>query len=79
MKTMAGGEFKVHFSKALEEVKQGHPVAIESGKRKTKVAVIVPYEQYASSAIRRLGVMEERASYAVNEGFGLSDEELLSS
>ena len=79
MKTMAVGELKAHFSDVLEEVKHGHPVAIGYGKRKTKVAVIVPYEEYQATATRRLGVMEHRATYSVSTDFKISDEELLSS
>ena len=79
MKTMAVGELKAHFSEVLEEVKHGHPVAVGYGKRKTKVAVIVPYDQYERTAARRLGVMEKRATYAVHGDFEMSDEELLSS
>ncbi len=79
MKTMAVGELKAHFSEVLEEVKRGQPVAIGYGRRKTKVAVIVPYDQYAAGATRHLGVMEKRANYTVKDGFAMSDEELLSS
>ena len=79
MKTMAVGELKAHFSEVLEEVKHGHPVAVGYGKRKTKVAVIVPYDQYEATAKRRLGVMEDRATYSVRKDFKISDEELLSS
>lgn len=79
MKTMAVGELKTHFSEVLEEVRRGHPVAVGYGKRKTRVAVIVPYEQYEATAARRLGVMEERASYSVRRDFKMSDEDLLSS
>ena len=79
MKTMAVGELKARFSEVLEDVKRGHPIAVGYGRRKKKVAVIVPYDQYEAVAARRLGVMEKRASYRVNDGFTMSDDELLSS
>lgn len=79
MKTMAVGELKAHFSEVLEEVKHGHPIAVGYGKKKTKVAVLVPYDQYEASATRRLGVMEERATYKIHEDFEMSDDELLES
>ncbi|MBL7077155.1 MAG: type II toxin-antitoxin system prevent-host-death family antitoxin [Kiritimatiellae bacterium] len=63
MKTMAVGELKTHFSEVLDEVKHGHPIAIGYGKRKTKVAVIVPYEQYKRDAKRHLIAEEDRATY----------------
>ena len=79
MKTMAVGELKAHFSEVLEEVKKGHSVAVGYGKRKTRVAVIIPYDEYEATAARRLGVMEDRATYKVKKGFSISDDELLSS
>ena len=79
MKTMAVGELKAHFSEVLEEVRHGNSIAVGYGKKKTKVAVIIPYDQYEATATRRLGVMEERATYAIHEDFTISDDELLSS
>ena len=79
MKTMAVGDLKAHFSEVLDDVKRGHPVAVAYGKRKTKVAVIVPYAQYEATATRRLGVLEDHAAYSVNRDFTMTDEELLSS
>jgi prevent-host-death family protein len=79
VKTLAVGELKSHFSDVLNEVKHGRPVAVGYGKRKTKVAVIVSYEQYKRGAERRLGVMEGRASYTVRKDFKMSDEEILES
>lgn len=79
MKTMAVGDLKAHFSEVLEEVKNGHSVAVSYGKRKTKVAVIVPYDQHEAVATRRLGVMEDRATYSVRGDFTMTDQELLSS
>lgn len=76
MKTLTVGEMKARFSEVLEEIKQGHPVAVGYGKKKTKVAVIVPYDQY-QKGVRRLGVMEKRASYRVDGDFKVIDAELL--
>ncbi len=78
MKTMAVGELKAHFSEVLEEVKQGHPITVGYGKKKEKIAVIVPYSQY-QQAPRKLGVMEGRAEYTIHDGFKISDEEFISS
>lgn len=79
MKTMAVGEFKARFSEVLDEVRRGRSIAIGYGKQKRKVAVIVPYEEYATRAARRLGVMEGHATYTTRGDFNISDEELLSS
>jgi len=80
MKTMPIGELKAHFSEVLDEVAQGHPVAVGRGRARKKVAVIVSYEQYIrETAPRRLGVLEERAEYRTSKDFKISDEEMLSS
>ena len=79
MKSMTVGEFKAHFSDVLNDVKNGESIAVEYGKRKTKVAVLVPFSDYQGKAKKNLGVMEGRGSYRVKTGFSMSDEEFLSS
>ena len=79
MKTLAVGELKANFSSVLDEVKNGHPVAVGYGKRKTKLAVIVPYEQYKKDAGRKLGILEGHARCRIHKNFRISDEEMLSS
>ena len=79
MKTLAVGELKASFSSVLDEVKHGHPVAVGYGKRKTKLAVIVPYEQYKKAASRKIGILDGRARCRIHKDFKISDEELLSS
>lgn len=79
MKTLAVGELKANFSSVLDEVRNGHPVAIGYGKRKTKLAVIVPYEQYRKTAKRKIGILDGRVRCRIRKDFRMSDEELLSS
>jgi prevent-host-death family protein len=79
MKTLAVGELKANFSSVLDEVKSGHAVAVGYGKRKTKLAVIVPYEQYRKTAKRKIGVLDGRVRCRIKKDFRMSDEELLSS
>ena len=44
MKTMTVGELKAQFSEVLGQMlKNGEPIAISYGKKKEKVAAIVPY------------------------------------
>ena len=78
MKTMTVGELKAHFSKVLAQLeKSGEPVAISYGRKKEKIAAIVPYSQVQPTTQRKLGVMQGKASYVLHEGFALSDEALL--
>jgi len=79
MKTLAVGELKANFSSVLDEVRHGHSIAIGYGKRKEKLAVIVPYEQFKRGAGRKLGILKERASCRIHRDFCMSDAELLAS
>ncbi len=77
MKTLPVGELKTHFSDVLDRVQHGEEIAVSYGRKKEKVAVIIPYSHYKQPAQRTLGVMEESASYKVKGDFKISTEELL--
>jgi prevent-host-death family protein len=77
MKTLAVGELKTHFSDVLDRVQHGEEIAVSYGRKKEKVAVIIPYSHYKQPEQRTLGVMEESASYKVKGDFKISTEELL--
>jgi antitoxin (DNA-binding transcriptional repressor) of toxin-antitoxin stability system len=78
MKTMTVGELKAHFSEVLEHLaKTGEPVAISFGKKKQKIAAVIPYSQLQQHAERELGVMKEHARCVIHDDFALSDEEML--
>ena len=78
MKTMTVGELKAHFSEVLAQLgKTGEPIAISYGKKKEKIAAIIPYSQLKPRAERTLGVMQGRARCVIHDDFALSDEDLL--
>jgi antitoxin (DNA-binding transcriptional repressor) of toxin-antitoxin stability system len=78
MKTMTVGELKAHFSEVLSQLnKNGEPVAITYGKKKEKIAAIIPYSQLKPQTSRTLGVMQDKASYVIHEDFTLNDEDML--
>lgn len=78
MKTMTVGELKAQFSEVLGQmVKNGEPVAISYGKKKEKIAAIIPYRQLRPQSGRVLGLMRGRASCVIHDDFALSDEEVL--
>lgn len=78
MKTMTVGELKAQFSEVLGQmVKNGKPVAISYGKKKEKIAAIIPYSQLKPQAERELGPMKGRARCVIHDDFALSDEALL--
>ena len=78
MKTLAVGEFKTHFSEVLDEVRHGEEFVVCYGRKKEKVAVVIPYEKYTKKQVV-LGVMEGVASYRINDDFEMTDEEFLNS
>lgn len=79
MKTMTVGELKAQFSEVLGQMlKNGEPVAISYGKKKEKIAAIIPYSQLKPQSERVLGVMQGRARCVIHDDFALSDEEMLS-
>jgi antitoxin (DNA-binding transcriptional repressor) of toxin-antitoxin stability system len=80
MKTMTVGELKAHFSEVLDQLsKNGEPVAISYGKKKEKIAAIIPYSQLKLRTERPLGVMQGKARYVIHKDFTLTDEDMLNS
>lgn len=78
MKTMTVGELKAQFSEVLGQmIKNGEPVAISYGKKKQKIAAIIPYNQLKPQSERPLGLMQGRARCVIHDDFALSDEEVL--
>lgn len=79
MQTMTVGEVKSHFSDALDLVQKGEDIVISFGKRKEKIAVLVPFSRYAQKQERTLGLLTGKATYVINDDFKLTDDELLAS
>lgn len=77
MKTMTVGELKAQFSEVLGQmVKNGEPIAISFGKKKQKIAAIIPYSQLKLQTERELGLMKG-ARCIIHDDFSLDDEEML--
>ena len=74
MKTLQVGEFKSHFSEVIENIKKGEEVAISFGKKKEKIAVLVPYSKYIKKVSRKIGLLENKASFTLSSDFKVSDE-----
>ena len=79
MQTLTIGEPKARFSEVLGRLRQGQEVVISYGKRREKVAVLVPYSHYSSKPERKLGLLRDRGHCVIHEDFKLSDEEMLKS
>ena len=80
MKTLTVGEFKSKFSEVIDIIRKGGEIAVSFGKRKEKIAVLVPYDKYKSrrSNKRKLGILESKASFHLKDDFKMTDKDLLS-
>jgi len=77
MKSIQVGEFKARFAEMLDAVKAGETVVISYGRKREKVAALVPYPQVRGPARRGLGVLAGRARVRFAKDFSIGDEELL--
>lgn len=77
MKTLTVGQLKAEFSDVLAAVQRGERVAVEYGRKRKPVAMIVPY--VPPSQPRKLGVLAGFGRYAWKGDGRISDEELLRS
>jgi len=79
MQTLTVGELKARFSEVLDRVRSGRKIVISYGKKREKVAVILPYSAYASKQERTLGLLKDRAGYIIHDDFEMSEKEMLAS
>lgn len=77
MKSIQVGELKARFSEVLGAVKSGETVVISYGRKREKVAAIVPYPPAGGGARRKLGLLAGRARVRFAEDFAITDEDLL--
>ena len=77
MKTMPVGELKRHFSEVLADIKGGEHIVISYGRKKTKVAVIIPFSQYVKGSGVKLGLLSNKARCEFADDFEMTIEELI--
>jgi len=76
---MSVGEFKAQFSQVLEWVRQGKTVGVTYGKKAKKVAELVPVKSAKKGGLRKLGLLEGKATVKFAKDFKMTDEEFLNS
>ncbi len=79
MQTLTIGELKTNFSEVLKKIKSGQKIGISYGKKREKVAVIVPYSDYVSTPERSLGLLKDRARCIIHDDFEITEKEMLAS
>ena len=79
MQTLTIGELKASFSEVLKKLRSGQEIVISYGKKREKVAVIIPYSAYVSKPERSLGLLKDRAGCMIHDDFEISEKEMLAS
>ena len=76
MKTFGVGELKANFSEIVDRVRLGEEFAVAYGRKKEKVAVILPYAHFRRRRERKLGILKGQARCVIGKDFTMTDEEL---
>ena len=80
MRTLTIGEFKAQFSDVLTAVQAGESVIVCYGRKKLRVAALVPYAEFAAGNGKRpLGLLKGKGGFTLAEDFAMRDEEFLAS
>jgi prevent-host-death family protein len=79
MQSISVGELKARFSEVLERVRKGEEIVISFGKKRKRVAVLLPYDNYIPKQKRKLGLLRDQGSFVFHEDFKMTDEEMLTS
>jgi antitoxin (DNA-binding transcriptional repressor) of toxin-antitoxin stability system len=79
MKTMTVGELKAQFSDVLADLRKGRKIVISYGKKREKVAVLLPYSLFRPKEERPLGLLKDRGRCVIHDDFKLTDEQILTS
>ena len=77
MKTIQIGELKTHFSEILNKVKNGDEIVISYGRKKEKIAKIIPFKNDQNIKPRKLGVFKDKVKYKINNDFEMTEDEFL--
>ena len=78
METLSIGELKSRFSEVINELRKGSEIIVSYGKKKEKVAVLIPYDQYKNKPERKLGILKNVGELVIHEDFKISDDEFFS-
>jgi antitoxin (DNA-binding transcriptional repressor) of toxin-antitoxin stability system len=77
MKTIQVGDLKTHFSEILNSVKNGDEIIISYGRKKEKIAKIIPYNNEIPNKPRKIGILKGKASFKIEDDFEMTTEEFL--
>jgi len=78
MKLLTVGNLKTHFSDVLDNIKKGEEYTIEFGRKKDKIAVIIPYKKYVKHNKKRIGILK-KGNILILKNFKITDEDFFNS
>ncbi|HEB09738.1 MAG TPA: type II toxin-antitoxin system Phd/YefM family antitoxin [Spirochaetales bacterium] len=61
----------------IEAIKNGEEIVISYGKKKKKIAVIIPFSQYAKENGVKPGLLKNKANCELADDFEITTEELV--
>lgn len=79
MQILPVGNFKTRFAEVLKKVRQGEEFIISYGRKKDKVAVLIPFEKYQQTVPRKFGILKDKGSFSLSDDFKMSEDEFLRS
>lgn len=79
MQILPVGDFKAQLANVLKGVQQGEEYIISYGRKKEKVAVLIPFEKYQPTILRKVGILKDKGSFSLSEDFKISEQDFLDS
>jgi antitoxin (DNA-binding transcriptional repressor) of toxin-antitoxin stability system len=79
VQTLSVGELKTRFSEVIGQLKKGKEIVISYGKKKEKIAVLIPYSHYKNKSKRQLGLLKDVGQCVIHKDFKMGDEEIMQS
>jgi antitoxin (DNA-binding transcriptional repressor) of toxin-antitoxin stability system len=78
MRELSIGQLKSKFSSVISQIRNNEKIVVTFGKRHEKIAIIIPYRQYVKKN-RKFGLLEGKATFKIQPGFVMTDEDFLQS
>ena len=76
METMTIGKLKTKFSDVIKGVRKGDKYTVAYGKKKEKIAVILPFSEYNKNS-KKIGLLDKSGPVKFSKDFKITEEEFL--
>ena len=75
MQEVSVADFKARFSDMLDKVRRGERIAIQYGRRKQTVALLIPPTKDKALQKRPLGILKGKASFKIRKDFKMAEDD----